>query len=187
MRARTLRYAAVIAALLLPTAAACGIQSSGITKVGEAPAALGVSAAPSLDASLGSTQFLLYFYQNGRLTPAYRPGKGEVNEAMVYTALVQGPNATEAAAGFSSTIPTDLVVKARAADEAGAYNLSEPLGPQAKAQFICTMQYYDQIDSIGIQLGNSRPIWNACSDTTSQFIPMRGNGSSIPSVTSTGN
>lgn len=180
-----LRYAALVAALLLPTAAACGIQPSGITKLGAAPAALGVSAGPSLDTSPGSTQFLLYFYQNGRLQPAYRPGKGEVTEAMVYNALVSGPNAAEAAAGYSSMIPTDLVVKARAADEAGAYNLSEPLGPQAKAQFICTMQYFDQLDSIGIQIGVSRPIWNACGDTTSQFIPMRGDVSSIPSASAT--
>lgn len=179
-RSKALRYAAVLAALLLPTAAACGIQPSGITKVGEAPAALDASPAQSLDTTPGSTQYQVYFYEGDRLTAAYRPAKGEVTETTVYDALVSGPTAAEQAAGFSSAIPSDLVVKARAADELGAYNLSEPLGQRAKAQFICTMQYYDQLDSIGIQIGDTRPIWNACQDTTSQFIPMRGDGSALP-------
>lgn len=184
-RARTRWYAAAFAAMVLPTAAACGIQGSGITALGAAPAALGASAGQSLDTSPGTTQYLVYFYQGDRLTPAYRPIKGEVTETTVYTALVDGPNAAEQAAGFSSAVPAGLVVKARADDEAGAYNLSEPLGQRAKAQFICTMQYYDQLDSIGIQLGDTRPIWNACQDTTSQFIPMRGDGTLIPSPDAT--
>lgn len=181
-KARPLRYAAISAALLLPTAAACGIQPTGITRLGAAPAALGATPAQSLDTSPGSTQYLVYFYQNNRLTPAYRSVKGDVTETTVYDALVKGPDAAEQAEGFSSAVPPGLVVKARAADEAGAYNLSEPLGQRAKAQFICTMQYYDQLDSIGIQVGDTRPIWNACQDTTSQFIPMRGDGTVVPSA-----
>lgn len=179
-RSTALRHAAALAALLLPTAAACGIQPTGITRIGAAPAALGASPGQSLDTSPGSTQYLVYFYQGDRLTAAYRPAKGEVTETTVYDALVSGPDAAEQAAGLTSEVPSDLVVKARAADELGAYNLSEPLTQRAKAQFICTMQYYDQLDSIGIQLGDSRPIWNACQDTTNQFIPMRGDGSSVP-------
>jgi hypothetical protein len=185
-KARSLRYAAISAALLLPTAAACGIQPTGITKIGVAPAAAGATQAQSPDTSPGSTQYLVYFYQSSRLTPAYRSAKGDVTETTVYNALVNGPNAQEQAAGYSSAVPPDLIVKARAADELGAYNLSEPLGQRAKAQFICTMQYYDQLDSIGIQIGNTRPIWNACQDTTSQFIPMRGDGTLVPSPSPSG-
>ena len=176
-RGMKLRHAVLLVAVLLPAAAACGIQPTGITVLGQAPAAAEASPAQSLDTSPGSTQYLVYFYQGSRLTPAYRSIKGEVTETTVLDALIGGPTPTEQAQGFSSAIPTGLAVKPRADNELGAYNLSQPLGQRGKSQFICTMQYFDQIDSIGIQLGDTRPIWNQCSDTTSQYVPMRGDGS----------
>jgi hypothetical protein len=188
LRSKRLRYAALLGSVLLPTAAACGIQPTGITALGPAPAAVGASLAQSSDTSPGETQFQVLFYQGTRLTPAYRSVKGEVSESAVLAALIAGPSQSDQAAGLTSSIPADLIAKPRANDELGAYYLSEALGQRAKAQFICTMQYYDQIDSIGIQLtGQARPIWNQCSDTTSQYVPMRSDGSSsipIPSASS---
>lgn len=183
LRSKRLRYAALLAAVLLPMAAACGIQPTGITALGPAPAAVGASAAQSPNTSPGETQFQVFFYSGNRLATGYRSVKGEVSESAVLAALISGPDTNEQAAGFTSAIPTDLIAKPRANNELGAYYLSEALSQRAKAQFICTMQYYDQIDSIGIQLtGQSRPFWNQCSDTTSQYVPMRSDGSSsIPS------
>lgn len=180
-KARTLRYAALLAALLLPTAAACGIQPTGITELGPAPAAAAASPLQSLDTSPGSAQYLVFFYQNGRLAPAVRSAKGDVTEMTVLSALIGGPDSQEQAAGFSSAVPNDLAAKPQADNLLGAYSLSEALDQTAKAQFICTMQYFDQLDSIGIQVLDSKPIWNACTDTTGQYIPMRGDESSVPS------
>ncbi|HEV2343521.1 MAG TPA: hypothetical protein VGS97_05455 [Actinocrinis sp.] len=180
---RRLRRGALLAALLLPTGAACGIQPTGIIVLGAAPAAQLASPAAPFDTSPGSTQYLVFFYQNDRLAPAYRSTKGGVgvSERIVLEALVMGPTQAEQAAGYSSAVPSGLVAKPRANGLLGAYNLSQPLGQRAKSQFICTMQYYDQIESIGIQVQDSNVIWNACSDTTNQYIPMRGEASAAPS------
>ncbi len=170
----------MLAALLLPTAAACGIQPTGISALGPAPAAQQASPAQSLDGSPGETQYLVYFYQDNRLTPAYRFTKGEVSEMTVVESLISGPTKAELSTGYYSAIPAELAAKPQANGLLGAYTLSQPLGQRAKAQFICTMQYYDQIGSIGIQVLDSNVIWNACSDTTSQYIPMRGDQSLKP-------
>lgn len=190
MRPRTrrqtkrLRRGALLAALLLPTAVACGIGPTGIITVGPAPAAVQASLAQPFDTSPGSTQYLVYFYQNNRLTPAYRFVKGDITERTVLESLLSGPSEAEQKAGYSTAVPSGLVAKTRADGKAGEYNLSAPLGQRAKAQFICTMQYYDAIDSIGIQVDDSNVIWNACSDTTNQYIPMRGEQTAQPAVPS---
>lgn len=178
---RRLRRAALLAGLLLPTAAACGIQPTGIVSLGPAPAAQLASPAGPFDTSPGSTQYVVFFYQNDRLAPAYRFTKGGVTERVVLESLISGPTQAEQSAGYTSAVPSGLAAKPRANGLLGAYNLSQSLGQRAKAQFICTMQYYDQIDSIGIQIQDSNVIWNACSDTTNQYIPMRGDQSAIPS------
>lgn len=181
-RSKKAQYAVLLAALLLPTAAACGIQPTGITELGPAPAAAAVSPLQTLDTSPGSTQYLVFFYnQNDQLAPAYRSAKGEVTEQTVLQTLIGGPSQQEQAAGVTSAVPTGLIARPKADNELGNYNLSAPLGLRAKAQFICTMQYFDQLDSIGIQVVDAKPIWNSCSDTTSQYIPMRGDQSSVPS------
>jgi hypothetical protein len=166
-------------AMLLPAAAACGIQSTGITALGPAPAALSASAASSpVNSAAEGTQYLLFFYQDSRLTPAYRVStNGPPSEGTVLDALVQGPSKVEQAGGYTSAVPSNLVAKAQADGLAGAYALNVPLSLRAKAQFICTMQYYDQTPSVGIQILDSNVNWNACKDTTNQYIPMPGDQS----------
>jgi len=179
-RARVLGLSAALG-LVLPAAAACGIQPSGIVALGPAPAATGGGAAAvgSLDTSSGATQFQLFFYQEGQLSPVYRSAaKGEVTEAMVLDALLAGPNPTEKAKGYSTQLSPKLTATARANGLLSAYALNMPLGLRAKAQFICTMQFYDQSVSVGIQLAGSATVnWNACSDTTDSYIPMQGDAS----------
>ncbi|MGH3417320.1 MAG: hypothetical protein ACRDVE_22220 [Actinocrinis sp.] len=160
-------------ALALP-AAACGIQPTGITALGPAPAALTGSPPQSADAGAGSGQFLVYFYQDERLAPAYRPSSGSITEDTVLKALIDGPDRTEQAAGFTTEVPASLRVKIRAGGLFGAYGIDQVLTSRAKAQFICTMQYYNGTISVGIQLAGSATVnWNSCSDTTNQYIPMR--------------
>lgn len=179
-RSKSLRRGALLAGLLLPTAAACGIEPTGIVVLGTAPAAVQASPAQSFDGSPGETQYLVYFYQDERLTPAYRFTRGEVTEMTVVESLISGPTKMELSEGYTSAVPSGLAAKPRANGLLGAYNLSQPLGQRAKSQFICTMQYYDQIGSVGIQVQDSNVIWNACSDTTSQYIPMRSNETAEP-------
>jgi hypothetical protein len=173
-RAGILGLAATLG-LVLPAATACGIQPSGIVALGPAPAAAVASPIGSLDTSAGSTQYLLFFYLDGQLSPVYRPTKNPVTESTVLQALVQGPNAAEQSKGYSTMLPAKLAATPRASGLLDAYSLSQPLALHAKAQFICTMQYYDQTISVGIQiLGSITVNWNACSDTTTEYIPMQG-------------
>lgn len=175
--------AAAAGALLLPTAAACGIQPSGIIVVGAAPAA--VAASPVLATEgLGSTQFLLYFYQNDRLTPAFRSSAQPVTQQLVLQALFAGPTAAERQAGFYTQLPQGMAAKPDAHGEEFAYLLAKSPGTAGKAQFICTMQYLDKSASIGVELADSGQLnWNGCSDTTDQFIPMPSSGSGVANAT----
>jgi hypothetical protein len=169
---------AASAGLLLPAAAACGIQPTGITALGPAPAAAGASPIGSVNSSGASTRYLLYFYQDDQLSAVYRPAGGTVTEGTVLDALLQGPTATEMKQGYSSMLPLKLTATVRANGLLYAYALNLPLGERAKAQFICTMQYYDQTISIGIAVGDSATVnWNACSDTTNEYVPMQGDSS----------
>ncbi len=179
-RARVLGLSAALG-LVLPAAAACGIQPSGIVALGPAPAATGggVSAAGTLNTSSGATQFQLFFYQDDQLSAVYRPAaRGEVTETMVLDALLAGPSADERAKGYTTQLSPKLTASVRANGLLAAYALNMQLPPHAKSQFICTMQFYDQTDSVGIQSAGSAVVnWNACSDTTDSYVPMQGDAS----------
>ena len=172
-KARGLRLAAALAAVL-PVAAACGIQPSGITALGPAPGALSATPAPTLAAVSDGTQIVLFFYQNERLTPVYRPAANGPDETSVLSALIAGPSKQELAEGFTTAVPAQLSAKIGANGMRAAYSLNLPLGQHAKSQFICTMQYYDVTKSIGIQVLDGSVNWNSCSETTNQYVPMPG-------------
>ncbi len=177
MRHRALKIGGMLATLVLPMAAACGIQPTGITNLGPAPDVSG-AAAQRAQAQAGSSQFVLFFYENGRLTLTYRNAGTATNEETVLSAMVEGPTKAEAAQGMSSALPADLVATPRAGGFADAYLVSQPLSTKAKAQFLCTMQYWDQSVSVGIQVkGAEKPTWNACGDTVDYYVPMPGDGS----------
>ncbi|MBS2961759.1 hypothetical protein KGA66_01775 [Actinocrinis puniceicyclus] len=177
---------ALLAALMLPTAAACGIQPTGITVLGQAPAAVGAAVQPS-QAFGSSGQFPVFFYLNDRLTPLYLPAKADTTEQDVLDALLNGPSKTAAAKGFVSALPATLTASIQADGLRYAYKLNLPLTAHAKAQFVCTMQYYDQTLSVGLQVGDSSMTWLGCSDTTGQYIPMPVTGDfSVPAATNSG-
>jgi hypothetical protein len=169
-----LRLVAVCAALL-PIAAACGIQASGITTLGAAPAAAHASSAVG-GTEIGSNQYQLFFYQNDRLTPVLRPAPGTLTETFVLKELLGGPTAEEKEQGFTSALPEKLVATPNAEQERFAFALSGVLGPRGRSEFICTMQNFDGTDSIGIESAGSPQsmIWTGCSDTTNQYVPMQG-------------
>lgn len=177
MRHRALKFGGMLAALVLPVTTACGIQPTGITSLGPAPDVSGV-AAQRAQAQAGSSQFGLFFYEDGRLTLTYRNAGTAPNEEMVLSAMVEGPTKAEAAQGMSSALPANLVATPRAGGFADAYLVSQPLTTKAKAQFLCTMQFWDQSVSVGIQVkGAEKPTWNACGDTVDYYVPMPGDGS----------
>lgn len=172
MTRRALRLAAA-GALLLPTAAACGIQPSGIVSLGALPSAVAGTGQPSIPQP-GSTDYILYFYsvKTGELTPVYRSGTQTTSEDAVLNALVEGPTAHEKAEGYFSALPAGLAAKPNADDDRGAYALSAVLSPAGKAEFICTMQNYDQLSSVAIQSADGGLVWNACSDTTGYYVQL---------------
>lgn len=172
-RSRLLLAAAYAA--VLPALAGCGIQASGITSLGPAPAADQQSAQPGAAISVGPNQYLLFFYQNNRLTQVYRPTDKPLTEAMVLNELLLGPTPKEKAAGFSSALPAKLVATPNAEQERYAFAVSTPLGAHGRSEFICTMQFFDGTDSIGVELAGdpASMIWTGCADTTSQYVPMQ--------------
>jgi hypothetical protein len=175
-RRRALKTGAALAALVLPVASACGIQPTGIVNLGPAPAASGAAAQQSL-AQTGSSQYSLFFYQDGRITQVVRTGTDMPSEESILAAMIKGPTTKEAALGYTSALPSDLVVKTRAAGFADAYLVTAALNTKAKAQFVCTMQYWDQTISVGLQtVGADKPTWLACSNTVNYYIPMPGDG-----------
>ena len=164
---------AAAGALLLPTAAACGIQPSGIVSLGALPSAVAGTAQPSI-ATPGLTDYILYFYSSstGELTPVERTGTQAATEDEVLKALLAGPDAAEKSEGYYSQLPAALAVKPNAIDEKGAYTISAPLSQYGKAEFICTMQNADEQSSVAIQSPDSGLIWNACSDTTGYYVQL---------------
>ncbi len=178
-RRRALKLGGVLVALTLPMASACGIQPTGITSLGPAPEVSSVAAQRALaQQQAGSSQYVLFFYQDGRLTPSYRSGDGTPSEESVLGAMLRGPTTDEAAQGMSTALPGGLIATPRASGQADAYMVSEPLSTKAKAQFLCTMQYWDQSISVGIQVkGAEKPAWNACGDMVDYYVPMPGDGS----------
>ena len=180
VRRRVLKLGALLAALVLPAASACGIQPTGITNLGPAPAVSGAAAQRALQQQAGASQYVLFFYEDGRLTPAYRNADSATNEETVLGAMLQGPTKEEAAQGMSTALPTGLIAVPRASGQADAYMVTMPLTTKAKAQFLCTMQYWDQSISVGIQIkGAEKPTWNACGDMVDYYVPMPGDGSTV--------
>lgn len=173
-RGRLLLAAGCAAAL--PALAGCGIQATGITPLGAAPAAAqGSAPAGGGVISAGENQYLLFFYQNNRLVPVYRPANGPAGEKLVLAQLLLGPNAQEKAAGYTSALPAKLVATPNAEQERYAFALSAPLGSRGRTEFICTMQYVDGTDSIGVEIAGlpQTMIWTGCADTTNQYVPMQ--------------
>ena len=188
-RRRRRWVAAGSAAVLATAVAGCGIQPTGISVVGSAPSASVPSAiaSPTQQAIASSGQVYIYLLQyqgdNLLLVPVIRTISGQkINDNSVAQILIKGPTQEEIREGFTSNIPDDLVATSNAYGFSDAYILSTVLEPLAKAQFICTMQEYDQSQSIGYFYPNSQMTqlnWVACKDTTSQYILLPG----FPSLT----
>lgn len=176
---RRLTAAAALIAALAVTLAGCGIQSTGISIVGAAPTGLIASAnplaTPQADAQDGQISILLLQSGTNQLVWVPRTIDGAVNEASVAAALIKGPTETELKLGYYTDIPPELVVTPDALGQRAAYTLSPYVewSPLARAQFICTMQEYDQSDSVGYTWSNSLA-WVACKDTTQQPIYLPG-------------
>lgn len=164
-----------LGAALLPAVAACGIQASGITSLGPVPT-VPAGAAQATPTSSDSSVYVLYFEQNGQWAAVHRQSDGAPTESDILQALVQGPTATEQKEGYVSALPAGLVIRPQALGEAAAYGVSESIGAAGRTELICTMQNFDGTDSIGIVApGAAEPTWLACSDTTTQYIPMLAN------------
>jgi hypothetical protein len=173
--------AAGSAALLATGLSGCGIQATGISVVGAAPssAAPSAAAAPSV-ASSGQVYIYLLLEQDGtiQLVPVVRTIVGQrITDGAVAQLLVKGPTTEETKEGFSSDVPDSLVVAANALGFSDSYSLSTYLGSWAKTQFICTMQEYDQSQSVGYfypGTAMTQATWLACKDTTSAYVKMPG-------------
>ena len=172
------------AAVLATALTGCGIQPTGISVVGAPPSANVPSANSTTtpQALAASGQVYIYLLQNqggtDLLVPVIRTIVGQkINDDSVAQILIKGPTPMEQKEGFTSEIPSSLTATSNAYGYSDAYVLSDLLQPLAKAQFICTMQEYDQSVSIGYFYPDSQMTqlnWVACKDTTSQYIMLPG-------------
>ncbi|HEV2634307.1 MAG TPA: hypothetical protein VGX23_04110 [Actinocrinis sp.] len=175
---------AVAGATVLLTAglAGCGIQPTVVYVVGPPPSAINPSASASAQTITSSGQIYIYLLEGqgdtNLLTPVIRTITDQrIDEASVAEMLIKGPDPEEIKEGYSTEVPSDLQVSPNAGGFGDAYTLSTPLGSWAKAQFICTMQEYDQSLSVGYfypKTEMSQVNWVACKDTTSQYIMLPG-------------
>jgi hypothetical protein len=168
---------ALTGALATALVAGCGVQSSGIVVVGAAPSPVSSSGATAARDGLGETQVTLYFLSgpDGTLVPTVRTVTGPVNESAVITQLVNGPDQVERDDGLYSNLPPGLVATPNAQQLSYAFSLSEQLGQLARAQFICTMQAFDQTIAIGYIYPTMKDMaWVSCGNTTTQLILLPG-------------
>ena len=177
-------FAAGSATVLATALTGCGIQPTGISVVGAPPSAnmASADASPSPQALAASGQVYIYLLQNqdgtDLLVPVIRTIVGQkITDDSVAQVLIKGPTPLEQKEGFTSEIPSSLTATSNAYGYSDAYVLSNLLAPLAKAQFICTMQEYDQSVSIGYFYPDSQMTqlnWVACKDTTTQYIILPG-------------
>jgi hypothetical protein len=182
---RRRQWLAASSATVLATAlAGCGIQPTGISVVGAPPSAnmASADASPSPQVLAASGQVYIYLLQSqggtDLLVPVIRTIVGQkITDDSVAQMLIKGPTQLEVKEGFTSEIPSSLTATSNAYGYSDAYVLSDLLQPLAKAQFICTMQEYDQSVSIGYFYPDSQMTqlnWVACKDTTTQYIILPG-------------
>ena len=92
-----------------------------------------------------------------------------VTQAVILTALIKGPNSTDAADGFTSVIPSDLTVESYTAhDQQWNYQYSQALSGAEKAQIVCTIQADLNAPSVGTATSVNQ-FWNNCFDFSQDY------------------
>lgn len=178
---RRLWVAAGSAAVLATGLSGCGIQPTGISVLGNAPTAAAPSAGSNAPSGPIDGQLLIYLLQvqDGKtvVVPVHRAAPAQVTDGAMAELLVKGPTPEELKEGFTSDVPQNLVVTPNALGFSDSYGLSTYLGSWAKTQFICTMQEFDQSQSVGYYYpgtGMTQAVWLACEDTTGVYVNMPG-------------
>ena len=168
--------AGVVGALGL---AGCGIQSTSMKVVGAAPslqAANDVTGTGNPSGS-GQNQYELYFFREHKLTPVVRYASQPVTQELIFAALIKGPDTTDTADGYTSTIPGGLsIVSYTARDQQWNYQYSLPLNQAAKAEIVCSIQADLNAPAVGTwtaspsQSGESdQQFWNSCFDFSDDY------------------
>jgi spore germination protein GerM len=102
---------AVLAALLVASAAAGCSRQSDPVEIDPAELPFSLTRSPSVTAPAGAEDaFTAYFVQDGRLVPVTRPSVGEASPAVALRALVVGPAIDEQEAGIRSFVPAQTTV-----------------------------------------------------------------------------
>jgi hypothetical protein len=160
-RRRGLASAAGAAALL--ATAGCGIEPTGVQVVGAPPAAQAAGALPGGGPSSGQYPYYLYFFRAGHLSSTTRFAAAPVDQRTVIEALINGPRPDEAKQGFVSEIPSSLkILDLTAQGEAWAYQFSDELGRDERAQIVCSIQANLPAPSVATVYGGARLTWNIC-------------------------
>lgn len=186
-RRRVLASGAGAAALL--AVAGCGIQPTGVQVVGAPPAAQVAGNLPGGGPSGGEYAYYLYFYREGRLASITRFTSSPVDQQTVVDAVIGGPTKEELAKGYTSAIPSSLkIVDLTAQGEAWAYQFSDQLGRQERAQIVCSIQANLPAPSVATVYGDAKLTWNICWEDfldlgAPPYLPNAADESASPTAT----
>lgn len=182
--------AGVVGALGL---AGCGIQSTSMKVVGTAPTLQAANdvTGTGIPGSSGENQYSLYFFRDHKLTPVVRYTNETVTQQLIMSALIKGPNSTDTADGFTSSIPANLsVVSYTAHEQEWNYEYTEPMDLAAKAEIVCSIEADLNAPSVGTwSAATGDEFWNDCNDFSGDFgAPLLSNpGTATASATDSPN
>jgi len=186
-RRRGLASAAGAAALL--ATAGCGIEPTGVQVVGPPPAAQVAGNLPGSGPSGGQYSYSLYFYRDGRLASITRFAGAPVDQQTIVDAVIGGPSRDEAAQGYKTAIPDSLkVVDLTAQGEAWAYQFSDQLSREERAQIVCSIQANLPAPSVATVYGDAKLTWNICWEDfldlgAPPYLPNTADESASPATT----
>ena len=184
-RSRRRGFASAAGAVALLATAGCGIESTGVQVVGAQPAAQPAGDLPGDGPSSGAHNYYLYFFRDGQLTLTKRSADAPVDQQTILQQVIEGPTKAELAQGYTSEIPTGLqIVDLTAQGEAWAYQFSDELGREERAQIVCSIQANLDAPSVATVYGSAKLTWNICwEDFPDLGAPPYPPNSSVQSAT----
>jgi hypothetical protein len=113
-------------------------------------------------ASGGAYAYYLYFFRDGHLAVTTRYLSAPADQNTVLKLVLEGPTKTELAQGYSSEIASGVtLVDPTALGEAWAYQFSDELGREGRAEVVCSIQANLPAPSVATVYGGKQ-IWDIC-------------------------
>jgi hypothetical protein len=182
VRTRRRGLASAVGAAALLTTAGCGIEPTGVSVVGAPPAVQGAGDLIGGGSTAGAYAYYLYFFRDGHLAVTTRYLSEQADQDSVLKQVLAGPTKTELAQGYSSEIPAGLsLITPTWNGEAWAYQFSNEIGREARAEIVCSIQANTDAPSVATVYA-SKITWDICWED----FPDLGAPAFLPNSSDTG-